>query len=141
MRGFAAGFKPREEQMATRVWLLAAVLLALIAGAPADAKTGGATVRLAVGGSTMVTLASNPSTGYGWRINTARSVNLGAVAIEDIGYQSGPGQMPGAPGVHRWRVTAKAPGDVRIVFDYARSWEHVAPANRYTLRVKIGRAR
>lgn len=127
--------------MATKVWLLAAVLMALIAGAPAHAKSGGATVRLTVGESTMVTLASNPSTGYGWRINTARSANLGAVAVEEIGYQSGPGQMPGAPGVHRWRVTAKAPGGVKIVFDYARPWEHVAPANRYTLRVKISGAR
>jgi len=136
-----AGFKPGEGKLATRVWFLAAVLLLVIARAPADAKTGGATVRLAVGGSTMVTLASNPSTGYGWRINTARSVNLGAVAIEDIGYQSGSGQMPGAAGVHRWRVRAKALGDVRIVFDYARPWEHVAPADRYTLRVKIGRGR
>lgn len=127
--------------MAARLSLLAAVLMASIAGAPADAKTGGATVRLTVGASTTVTLASNPSTGYGWRINTARSANLGAVAIEEIGYRSGPGQLPGAPGLHRWRVIAKAPGDVRIVFDYARPWEHVAPANRYTLRVKIGGAR
>ena len=127
--------------MGLRLSFLAAVLLALIASVPAGAQESGAAIRLTVGAAKTITLQENPSTGFKWRINTAQSSNLAAVQIDDMGYAPGPGDAPGSPGVHRWRIGAKAPGLAQLVFEYARPWEQVAPARRHTVRVKIARSR
>lgn len=130
--------------MAFRLFILSILsicLLTLIGNVRADAQEGSETIRLTVGAARAITLAENPSTGFKWQINTAQSVNPAAVRVNDLGYQRGPSQLVGAPGVHRWRVTGKAPGNTQIVFDYSRPWEHGAPARRHTVRVEITRGR
>ncbi len=127
--------------MAFRLFILSACLLMLIGGVQADAQEDSETIRLTVGATRVITLAENPSTGFKWQINTAQSVNPAAVRVNDLGYQRGPGQLVGAPGVHRWRIKGKAPGNAQIVFDYSRPWEHAAPARRHTVRVEITRSR
>lgn len=125
--------------MTFRLFVLSAFLLTLIASVPADAQESSDAIRLVVGAAKTITLEENPSTGFRWQINTAQSANFAAVSVKDLGYRRGSSQLIGAPGVHRWRIKGKAAGNAQVVFDYARSWEHVAPAKRHTVRVEITR--
>lgn len=129
----------RGEIVTIRLFVLSAFLLTLSASVPADAQESSEAIRLVVGAAKTITLEENPSTGFKWQINTAQSSNLAVVRVNDLGYRRGSSQLVGAPGVHRWRIKAKAAGTARIVFDYARPWEHVAPAKRNTVRVEITR--
>jgi len=131
----------RGEIVTFRLFVLSACLLTLIASVPADAQESSEAIRLVVGATKTISLEENPSTGFRWQINTAQSANFGAVRLNDLGYRRGSRQLIGAPGVHRWRIKGRAAGNAQIVFDYARSWEHVAPAKRHTVRVEITRRR
>jgi inhibitor of cysteine peptidase len=131
----------RCEVVTIRLFVLSAFLLALSASVRADAQESSEAIRLVVGATKTITLDENPSTGFRWQINTAQSANLAAVSVKDLGYRRGSSQLIGAPGVHRWRIKGKAAGTARIVFDYARPWEHVAPAKRNIVRVEITRSR
>lgn len=130
--------------MTTRHLLVPAVVLPLVALAPAGASAmaqTSETIHLAVGASKVLTLSENPSTGYKWHMNTAHSSNLAAVRISDLGYQHASSHLLGAPGTHRWRITGGMPGHVRIVFDYLRPWEHGAPAKRHVVNVEVTKSR
>ena len=118
-------------------------LLVLAAGmawphAAAHAEESRETIRLAVGASTSIALTETPSTGYRWRLNSTASSNLAIVAVSDAGYASGASGKPlvGAPGQHRFRIAARRGGTATAVFDYVRSWEHVAPARRHVVTIE-----
>jgi inhibitor of cysteine peptidase len=111
------------------------------AGATGAATLSDETVRLLPGAVTTVALSENPSTGYRWQINQEQSSNLAVVQVNDAGYERSSSPRIGAPGMHRWLVKALANGIAQIVFDYARPWEHGAPARRHTVRIEIGPSR
>lgn len=123
-----------------RTVLLATVLLTTVLAssfAPVRAQES-QTLRLAVGGIRVMTLTDNPSTGYGWQVNNAASQNLSLVDIADAGFVRD-SKLIGAPGQRRFRITARQPGTAVVLFDYARPWEHVVPARRHVVTIKIGR--
>lgn len=101
--------------------------LALIAAATAatDTRAADQMLRLRVGEETTIELQENPSTGYRWTIDNATSSNLPLLTINDRGFSQGGGSKPllGAPGIHRWSVTASRPGSATISFTYRRPWE------------------
>ena len=107
--------------------------------APAHADESRATIRLAAGASTVIALPENPSTGYGWRLNADASRNLALVSIADAGFAAGAAsdRLVGAPGLRRFTIAARQVGTAIAVFDYARPWEHVAPARRHIVSIAI----
>ena len=123
-----------------RQWLLG--LIVLVMGAVASVEPGcaqeGQTVRLAVGGTGVITLRDNPSTGYRWQVNHAASQNLSLVSIVDAGFVRD-SKLLGAPGTRRFSITAHAPGTAVAVFDYSQPWVHGAPARRHVVTIEIGR--
>src|ERR1700683_3989587 len=78
------------------------------------------TVSLSPGTSTTIVLLENPSTGFKWRLDTAKSTNLAIVRLMDRGYQAAQSGLIGAPGSHHWEIEVRAPGTASIVFTYAR---------------------
>ena len=128
--------------MHLRSWLMTLLIAAAcIAALPALAEDDRTTLRLAVGASTVMSLQENRSTGYGWRLNADASRNLALVDIADLGFSAGAARGPivGAPGERRFKITARQRGTATAVFDYARPWEHVAPARRHVVTLAIGR--
>ena len=124
--------------MKKSIFVCAAMVASLLcAGAATATQSSGQIVRLSAGAAVTTVLVENPSTGYRWQLNKAQSDNLGIVQITDAGYRAGSNRRVGAAGTHRWRIKALAPGSARVVFDYARSWEHGPPARRHTVRVDI----
>jgi inhibitor of cysteine peptidase len=110
-------------------------LIALIAPAAAQESR---TVRLAAGASTTISLSENPSTGYRWQLNTQASRNLAFVTVADAGFAAGASGLLGAPGTRRFSITGRQPGTAVAVFDYRRSWEHVAAIRRHIVTIAIG---
>jgi inhibitor of cysteine peptidase len=97
------------------------------------------TVSLRPGVSTTIALRENPSTGFRWRLDTARSTDLSIIRVIDRGYRAGQIGLIGAPGSRRWEIRARAPGVASIAFIYERSWEHKPPAETHFVQVNVSR--
>jgi inhibitor of cysteine peptidase len=101
--------------------------------------TASGPVALKVGQALVVTLPSNPSTGYSWTISTAPD---GAVLTQngELTYAATNPDvvMPGSGGTETVRFTATAAGTTTIVLDYRRPWEtDVPPVDTVTLDVTV----
>ncbi|MFI6167995.1 protease inhibitor I42 family protein [Nocardia sp. NPDC051052] len=108
--------------------------------APVTAGEGdnGQERQVAVGQSLVVTLPSNPSTGYLWQI-TGLDANL-LQAQGDPGFKPDPDVpvAPGSGGGAVWTFVGKAAGITKLSMDYLRPWEQgVEPAQTYSLTVKV----
>jgi inhibitor of cysteine peptidase len=97
------------------------------------------TVSLRPGVSTTIALRENPSTGFRWRVDVARSTDLSIIRIVDRGYRAGQIGLIGAPGLRRWEIKARAAGTASIAFAYARPWEHKPPAETHFVQVSVSR--
>ena len=107
--------------------LLLAASLAGCSSGSQDARASvteaesGQTLRLAVGGELVVTLASNPSTGFGW---SYRVTPVGILEADgDSEFLADEPVMPGSGGRERFRFTAIGTGTTALEFEYRRAWE------------------
>ncbi|MBN1484241.1 MAG: protease inhibitor I42 family protein [Chloroflexia bacterium] len=125
------------------VVLLAVSLLAAGCGSAQEVRVGagdnGELVELEVGQTLVVTLASNPSTGYSWQV-----VKAGASVLEQQGeaeYESSDTRdppPPGSGGTETFRFEAKSAGQAELELVYHRPWEEdVEPLETFTLQVKV----
>jgi len=129
------------------VTALAALLLmtAMLVPTPAIAAAESVTVTEAQNGKTstiekgaplVITLESNPSTGYGWQV----AKNDGAI-LKQFGaptFRPAAHEMPGAPGHQSFRFVAISTGSDTIVLEYRRPWEKgVAPAKTFSIIVAV----
>ena len=92
----------------------------------------GRTVRIAVGGSLIVRLASNPSTGYQWR-------DSGGRCLQPVGrpqYEEPATASLGASGIQVFRYKAIHAGTVQLRFRYVRPWEQ-RPVRSFAVTVHI----
>ncbi len=93
---------------------------------------------VAVGQSFVVSLASNPTTGYVWNVSKPEDEKV--LAKTDGSYVSdgNSSQMiPGQGGRNYWKFTALQAGTTEISMVYARPWESVQPAQTFTLKVIV----
>jgi len=107
---------------------IAAVLLCLVACASlpkevsVDESYSGKEVALAVGGSLIVTLDSNATTGFEWELT-----EISDEAV--LGLESSEFQPPedtgvvGAPGKEIWTFNALKKGESCISMEYSQPWE------------------
>lgn len=81
-----------------------------------------------------LTLAENPSTGYGWKVNSEHQL----FEIQET-YQQGKSNQKnvvGSGGERVFRFTAKKPGEELIDVKHVRAWEG-KPVDEWTCRVRI----
>jgi inhibitor of cysteine peptidase len=83
----------------------------------------------------VVTLASNPSTGYRWKLAPQRV--HGVVRLVSHRYVGAKSGLPGAPGKEIWRFRAVAKGATDLGFLYLRSWEKNKPARRISIAIRV----
>ena len=107
----------------------------------ADASYDGEEVEVAVGGSVIVTLESNPTTGFQWELAgiTDQAV-LEKADQEFVSPEAANNGTPlvGAPGKEVWTFKALKKGESTISMEYSRPWEKDAdPAETFTLTVVV----
>jgi inhibitor of cysteine peptidase len=92
-------------------------------------------VALRIGQELILTLNSNPSTGYRWmRTDTETSV---LVTLGKPAYQPG-GRLLGASGMELWKFRAERNGVPTLKLEYRRPWEKNTPsAETMVLHVTI----
>jgi len=116
--------------------LLAAVALLRFPGQ--GAGTPGITVK--PGKQFHITLESNPTTGYQWRMAQPRLEPC--VVLVTNQFVRPKARLTGAPGREIWSFKAVQPGTTTIELEYVRSWEKgVAPVRKTNVVVRVEPAR
>jgi inhibitor of cysteine peptidase len=124
--------------------LAAAAITGLACTASADTGTpkifnvneSGKQVTLSPGDSLIVTLDSNPSTGFAWSISGITDEDV----ADDVSneYQGSDSGMMGAGGQEIWTFEARDEGSSTIEMQYSRSWETgVEPAATFNVTVVV----
>lgn len=103
-----------------------------------DAEDGGSLVELRSGQVLVVTLESNPTTGYRWEVSEVDESVL--AQIGEAEFQEAPKedeQMVGVGGTETFRFES-APGSTTLTLVYHRSWEtDVEPLETFTVEVTV----
>jgi inhibitor of cysteine peptidase len=104
-----------------------------------DAVADGSQVELAAGQILVITLASNPTTGYRWEV-----VDLDTAVLQQMGeaeFQSsdaGGTPLVGAGGVEVFRFEAAGSGQTALTLVYHRSWEEgVDPLETFAVQITV----
>ncbi len=99
-------------------------------------QENGKDIDLTSGGVLIVSLSSNPSTGYRWAVAGDPSpLKLQKASFRK---QAASPQLVGAPGVQVFRFSANSAGMATLTLNYSRSWEYnVRPAKTFSVRVKV----
>jgi inhibitor of cysteine peptidase len=130
-----------------RVAVLAAALLALaLLGCTGFGLPGGAlrlnqgdngrSSTLAVGQELIVTLPSNPSTGYRWQVTAGDATVLAQAGEAQYASEGIP--RPGSGGTETFRFRAVAAGSTMLRLSYAPSYDpSAAPAETFDLSVTV----
>jgi len=123
--------------------LICAVIIGLsfststIAAGPAivTEAQNGKTIAIDQGNPLVVSLESNPSTGYSWQVG--KNDNSILKFVDQSAFPPTV-HMPGAPGHQMFKFKAIAAGTDSLELEYIRPWEKgVAPAKRFNVRVTV----
>jgi inhibitor of cysteine peptidase len=104
--------------MAIAMSMIAPAAIAAPGDVPLTGANSSKATTLRRGQPASVELQTNASTGYAWKVDADRGINVTLVAT----VATRPG-MVGAPSVATYRVVGARRGMYRIVFRYMRPWE------------------
>lgn len=82
-----------------------------------------------------ISLNSNQSTGYSWSVGMISDNSQ--VVVTGMDYDLPDNGITGQGGAEVWHLKAVAPGTVKLMFYYARSWEKDAPVDQLIYKVTI----
>lgn len=100
-----------------------------------DASANGSQVELKKGQTLVITLESNPTTGYSWEVVELEEDILRQMGEPEFQPES---EALGAPGVEILRFEATKPGQTALKLVYHRPWEEgVEPLDTFSLQVVV----
>jgi inhibitor of cysteine peptidase len=101
-------------------------------------RDDGGSVRIARGGSLVVALASNPSTGYAWTVSERTGSGLVLTGPATYLPPGSTAPVVGAPGTEVLRFDAVSAGTYELRLEYRRSFEpNAAPERTFRVTVQI----
>ena len=104
-----------------------------------DASANGSQVELQKGQTLVITLKSNPTTGFRWEMVEAEESILRQMGEPEFKV-SDPREPPppGTGGWETWRFEAMSPGQTALELVYHRPWEEdVEPLETFSLQVVV----
>lgn len=134
----------RRESCLVLSGLLTVVVLALAAtgcnqSPPATvtlgAKDDGRTITLKSGGTLIIELEGNPTTGFSWEVQAVDDAVLAPQG--DPQYTASETGLVGSGGVFTFTFKAASKGETTLQLVYHRSWEKVAPADTFDVTVVV----
>lgn len=94
-------------------------------------------VRLSIGQPLTLSLPSNPSTGYRWRVQSAAAQVLTPLGPEVYSNPEA-GGMVGSAGQSTWRFRAREAGEGRLLLVYQQPWDtETAPAETFDCQITV----
>lgn len=94
-------------------------------------------LELVRGQSVLITLRSNPTTGFRWQVQDAAPGVLRSLGPEVYSNPEDSG-LVGSAGQSSWRFAAANPGGGRLLMVYRQPWEpNVAPAQTFECQVTV----
>ena len=97
------------------------------------AANNGKTIFLEKGETFYLKLSENPSTGYSWKLNLSKGLQL-----KKDKYIPGPSRVMGASGTHLWVIKAVNNGCQYVNGIYKRPWEHTTRQDKtFKLKIKV----
>ena len=130
-----------------RSWTLITLLIVLVStvGCGSGSREvkmvdsdNGERVELKTGELLIVTLESNPSTGYAWEVSQTDETILMQKGKAEFQQVTQPEGLVGAGGTEAFRFEAVGVGQVTLMLVYHRSWEeNVEPLQTYTLQIVV----
>jgi inhibitor of cysteine peptidase len=94
----------------------------------------GSQVVLRVGQTMVLTLKSNPTTGYAWEIAEIDGAILKETYHE---YKADWPVLLGSGGKDIWHFQAEAEGKTALTLNYRRSWEEAEPIQTFSVEVVV----
>ncbi|MGX5218391.1 protease inhibitor I42 family protein [Pseudomonas segetis] len=123
--------------------LLPPLSLALLAGCSTQSTTvnlqqqSDCPLSLGTEQQLIISLPSNPTTGFRWVVRDAAPAVLTSLGPEVYSNPEESG-LVGSAGKSTWRYTVKQPGEGHLVMTYQRPWEtEVAPAQTFDCTIKV----
>jgi len=84
----------------------------------------------------IISLPSNPATGYRWVLHEAAAEQMRSLGPEV--FSNPKGDMIGGDGLSTWRFEARQPGSGRLYLTYQRPWESDAePVGMFDCRIEV----
>jgi len=104
-----------------------------------DDKTNNGQVELKTGQTLVVSLESNPTTGYAWEVAEVDDTLLQSQGeAEYTADKTGGEPLVGSGGTQTFRFSAADAGETTLKLIYHRAWEtDVEPASTFSVQVKI----
>ncbi|MGE8294624.1 MAG: protease inhibitor I42 family protein [Pseudomonas sp.] len=85
----------------------------------------------------ILSLPSNPTTGFRWEIRDDAAKVLQSLGPEVYSNPEDAG-LVGAGGISTWRFTAREPGEGRLLLTYQQPWEpNVPPAETFECELRV----
>ncbi|MFQ6070366.1 MAG: protease inhibitor I42 family protein [Candidatus Aminicenantales bacterium] len=108
-----------------------------------EESLNGKEVEVSRGGTVVIRLESNPTTGFKWELAKISDENI--VQLLDHKFipprkkaKKGKGWMTGVPGKEVWKFKALKKGVCRVHLDYSRPWEGGEKGvKKYVLTIKV----
>jgi inhibitor of cysteine peptidase len=123
------------------ILLVGALLLAGCASAAGDVLIGsesaGSTVELKTGQVLVISLPSNPTTGYSWHVAQIDESILKQVGEVEFVQAAGDEQLVGAGGVEKLSFETVASGTTTLTLTYDRVWEDIPPEQTFTVTILV----
>ena len=121
---------------------LVASLLALTGCASAkEVTTGmdadGTQVDLKEGQMLVISLESNPSTGFGWHVAEIDEAIIQQAGETEFIQEESDEQLVGTGGMEVLRFEATGSGTTTLTLAYARIWEDVVPEKTFTITIVV----
>jgi inhibitor of cysteine peptidase len=101
------------------------------------AEANGTQVELKVGQQVVISLESNPTTGFGWHVPFVDEGVLTQVGEVEFTQGEEAEGLVGAGGIETLTFEAVAKGTTTLTLTYDRSWESVDPEQTFTLTIVI----
>jgi len=134
--------------MKTKIQILSIVILLvsvpMLAGCASESRdleigadANGTQVELKSGQTLVVSLASNPSTGYGWHVAEIDESMLTQVGETEFVQERADEQLTGSGGTEVLRFESVASGTTILILTYDRAWEDQPPEQTFTVTIVV----
>jgi inhibitor of cysteine peptidase len=97
----------------------------------------GTQIELSLGQVMAISLASNPSTGFGWHIAEVDEAILEQVGESEFVQEPSDAQTVGVGGMETLRFEAVGSGTTTLLLTYDQAWEDVPPEDTFTVTIVV----